>query len=270
MLELTEPMISVRQISKSFGALDVLKGMSFDVRKGTTSVLLGRSGSGKSTMLRCLNLLEYWHSGTIEIDGKVIEAAGADARPKGWRTRDEIALRRRVGMVFQQFNLFPHLTALQNVLVGPLRLLKMSRSESQDLALSLLAEVGLAEKRDVYPAFLSGGQQQRVAIARALAMRPDVLLLDEVTSALDPELVGEVLEVIIGLKARGLTMVCVTHEMHFAGDVADEVLFMEAGSVVERGTPLQVLQDPQTAQMQRFLSRFHRGRGPGHGADANQ
>src|SRR6187402_3114081 len=159
MLELTEPMISVRHISKSFGTLDVLKDMSFDVQKGTTSVLLGRSGSGKSTMLRCLNLLEYWQSGTIEIDGKVIEAAGTDARPKGWRKQDETVLRRRVGMVFQQFNLFPHLTALQNVLVGPLRLLKMSKSESHDLALSLLAEVGLAEKRDVYPAASSSASR---------------------------------------------------------------------------------------------------------------
>ena len=253
-------MISVRQLHKSFGALNVLNNMSFDVQKGTTSVLLGRSGSGKSTMLRCLNLLEYWQSGTVEIDGKLIEGGRGDARPKGWRSQDETALRRRVGMVFQQFNLFPHLTALENVLVGPLRLLKLSKSESHDLALSLLADVGLAEKRDVYPAFLSGGQQQRVAIARALAMRPHVLLLDEVTSALDPELVGEVLEVIIGLKTRGLTMVCVTHEMHFADDVADEVLFMEAGTIVERGPPNRVLHDPQTAQMQRFLSRFHRGR----------
>lgn len=260
MLELNEPMISVRQVEKSFEALNVLKNMSFDVQKGTTSVLLGRSGSGKSTMLRCLNLLEYWESGSIAIDGKVIVGIGGDKRPKGWRAGDETALRRRVGMVFQQFNLFPHLTVLENVLVGPLRLLKMGRSESHDLALSLLDDVGLAEKRGVYPTFLSGGQQQRVAIARALAMRPHVLLLDEVTSALDPELVGEVLEVIIRLKARGLTMVCVTHEMHFAADVADEVLFMEAGTVVERGAPAQVLHDPQTAQMRRFLSRFHRGR----------
>lgn len=263
-------MISARHVSKSFGALNVLKDMSFDVRKGTTSVLLGRSGSGKSTMLRCLNLLEYWQSGSIEIDGKVIEAAGTDGRPKGWRKQDETLLRRRVGMVFQQFNLFPHLTALQNVLVGPLRLLKMSKGESQDLALSLLAEVGLEEKRDVYPAFLSGGQQQRVAIARALAMRPHVLLLDEVTSALDPELVGEVLEVIISLKARGLTMVCVTHEMHFAEDVADEVIFMEGGSVVERGGPDQILHDPQTAQLRRFLSRFHRSRGASQGVGVSQ
>ena len=253
-------MISVQKLNKSFGALDVLKDMSFDVRKGTTSVLLGRSGSGKSTMLRCLNLLEYWQSGTVEIDGKLIEAAGDSVRPKGWRPQDETALRRRVGMVFQQFNLFPHLTALENVLVGPRQLLKVDKRESQDLALSLLADVGLADKRDAYPAFLSGGQQQRVAIARALAMRPHVLLLDEVTSALDPELVGEVLDVIVDLKARGLTMVCVTHEMHFAEDVADEVIFMEAGSVVEQGPPAQILQAPETAQMKRFLSRFHRGR----------
>jgi polar amino acid transport system ATP-binding protein len=254
-------MITVQRLSKSFGHLEVLKDLSFDVPNGTTSVLLGRSGSGKSTMLRCINLLEHWHAGEIFIDGQRL---GKDTLPGGavraWSTRQEAALRRRVGMVFQQFNLFPHMTVLQNVMVGPERLQRIGSTESKALALALLEQVGLSDKRDQYPAFLSGGQQQRVAIARALAMKPDILLLDEVTSALDPELVGEVLEVIVDLKRRGLTMVCVTHEMHFAEDVADEVIFMESGVVVERGTPRQVLHNPQTGQMQKFLSRFHQGR----------
>jgi polar amino acid transport system ATP-binding protein len=251
-------MISVRNLSKSFGTNAVLKDLSFDVPEGKTAVLLGRSGSGKSTMLRCLNLLEHWDGGEIEIAGaplgKTVNAAGQSRR---WNAKEEAAARQRIGMVFQQFNLFPHMTVLQNVMCGPRRILGQDEASSRKLALELLEQVGLSEKQGAYPAFLSGGQQQRVAIARALAMRPSVLLLDEITSALDPELVGEVLEVVRDLKQRGLTMVCVTHEIHFAQDVADHVIFMEEGQVVEEGPPEAILRDPKTERLRKFLSRFH-------------
>jgi polar amino acid transport system ATP-binding protein len=251
-------MISVRNLSKSFGPNQVLKNLSFDVPPGRTAVLLGRSGSGKSTMLRCLNLLEHWDGGEIEIDG---EPLGRSRRPDGqwkpWNSREEAEARQRIGMVFQQFNLFPHMTVLQNVMCGPVRILGEDAAKARPAALALLEQVGLAAKQDAYPAFLSGGQQQRVAIARALAMRPQVLLLDEITSALDPELVGEVLEVVRDLKRSGLTMVCVTHEIHFAQDVADHVIFMEDGQVVEEGPPDAILVDPATERLGKFLTRFH-------------
>ena len=252
-------MISVRNLSKSFGANAVLKDISFDVAKGKTAVLLGKSGSGKSTMLRCLNMLEHWDSGHVEIDG----AALGRTRPPGggdwrrWNPREEAQARQRIGMVFQQFNLFPHMTVLQNVMCGPKRILGKDDAASKKIALALLDQVGLVEKQAAYPAFLSGGQQQRVAIARALAMEPTVLLLDEITSALDPELVGEVLEVVRDLKRRGLTMVCVTHEIHFAEDVADQVIFMEEGLVVEEGPPESILANPRTERLRKFLTRFH-------------
>jgi polar amino acid transport system ATP-binding protein len=251
-------MISVRNLSKSFGTNAVLKNLSFEVPEGKTAVLLGRSGSGKSTMLRCLNLLEHWDGGEIEIAGaplgKTVDAAGKTRR---WNSKEEAAARQRIGMVFQQFNLFPHMTVLQNVMCGPRRILGQDEASSKKLALELLEQVGLSQKQRDYPAFLSGGQQQRVAIARALAMRPSVLLLDEITSALDPELVGEVLEVVRDLKKRGLTMVCVTHEIHFAQDVADHVIFMEEGQVVEEGAPEAILRDPKTERLRKFLVRFH-------------
>jgi polar amino acid transport system ATP-binding protein len=251
-------MISVRNLSKSFGANAVLKDISFDVAKGKTAVLLGKSGSGKSTMLRCLNLLEHWDSGHVEIAGAALgrtRQAGGDWRR--WNAREEAGARQRIGMVFQQFNLFPHMTVLQNVMCGPKRILGKDEATSKKIALALLDQVGLAQKQGAYPAFLSGGQQQRVAIARALAMEPTVLLLDEITSALDPELVGEVLEVVRDLKRRGLTMVCVTHEIHFAEDVADQVIFMEDGLVVEEGPPESILANPGTERLRKFLTRFH-------------
>ncbi|NYT37276.1 amino acid ABC transporter ATP-binding protein [Allopusillimonas soli] len=251
-------MISVRNITKSFGGVEVLQGLSFDVPRGKTAVLLGRSGSGKSTMLRCLNLLEHWDSGEIEVDGRSLGGERlADGKWRRWSSREQAQARQHIGMVFQQFNLFPHMTVLQNVMCGPRKILKKGVEESRTIAMNLLEQVGLADKKDQYPVFLSGGQQQRVAIARALAMRPQVLLLDEITSALDPELVGEVLEVVRDLKREGLTMVCVTHEMHFAHDVADEVIFLEGGRVVEQGDPREVLVRPSTEQLKRFLARFH-------------
>ncbi|MCW5259619.1 amino acid ABC transporter ATP-binding protein [Verminephrobacter eiseniae] len=251
-------MISVQSLSKSFGSHMVLKDFSFEVAQGKTAVLLGKSGSGKSTMLRCLNLLEHWDGGNIEIAGLPL---GRTCKPDGqwrrWNTREEAEARQRIGMVFQQFNLFPHMTVLQNVMCGPKRILGQDETTARKLALELLDQVGLVQKQSAYPSFLSGGQQQRVAIARALAMRPSVLLLDEITSALDPELVGEVLEVIRDLKQRGLTMVCVTHEIHFAQDVADHVIFMEEGQLVEEGRPDALLAQPNTERLRKFLSRFH-------------
>jgi polar amino acid transport system ATP-binding protein len=250
-------MISVRGIKKSFGGVEVLRGISFDVAKGKTTVLLGRSGSGKSTMLRCLNLLEHWDGGEIIAGGRKLGGETVNGRWRRWNSREEARARQRIGMVFQQFNLFPHLTVLQNVMCGPREILKTGKEEARRLAMGLLDRVGLAEKKDQYPLFLSGGQQQRVAIARALAMKPEVLLLDEITSALDPELVGEVLEVVAALKREGFTMVCVTHEIHFARDIADEVIFMEEGRVVEQGDPREVLARPSSDQLKRFLTRFH-------------
>ena len=257
-------MISVRNLSKSFGTHAVLKNLSFEVPEGKTAVLLGRSGSGKSTMLRCLNLLEHWDGGDVEIAGQPLgRSVDATGKSRRWNTREEAEARQRIGMVFQQFNLFPHMTVLQNVMCGPRKILGQDEAASRKLALELLDQVGLLEKQAAYPAFLSGGQQQRVAIARALAMRPSVLLLDEITSALDPELVGEVLEVVRDLKRRGLTMVCVTHEIHFAQDVADHVIFMEEGQVVEEGAPESILRHPSTDRLRRFLTRFHaRGGSP--------
>lgn len=251
-------MISVRNLSKSFGTNAVLKNLSFEVPEGKTAVLLGRSGSGKSTMLRCLNLLEHWDGGEIEIAGAPLgRSVEANGHSRRWNSKEEAEARQRIGMVFQQFNLFPHMTVLQNVMCGPRRILGQDEASSRKLAVELLDQVGLSEKQGAYPAFLSGGQQQRVAIARALAMRPSVLLLDEITSALDPELVGEVLEVVRDLKKRGLTMVCVTHEINFAQDVADHVIFMEEGQVVEEGPPDSILRNPRTERLGKFLVRFH-------------
>ncbi|MCW5237557.1 amino acid ABC transporter ATP-binding protein [Verminephrobacter eiseniae] len=251
-------MISVQSLSKSFGTHMVLKELSFEVAQGKTAVLLGKSGSGKSTMLRCLNLLEHWDGGNIEIAGLPLgRACKPDGQWRRWNTREEAEARQRIGMVFQQFNLFPHMTVLQNVMCGPKRILGQDETTARKLALELLDQVGLVQKQSAYPSFLSGGQQQRVAIARALAMRPSVLLLDEITSALDPELVGEVLEVVRDLKQRGLTMVCVTHEIHFAQDVADHVIFMEDGQLVEEGRPDVILAQPNTERLRKFLSRFH-------------
>jgi len=250
-------MIEVKELRKSFGALEVLKGVSFGVEKGEVVVTLGPSGSGKSTMLRCINLLEDYQSGEISIDGAVIGYRTDAGGRRCVRSEAENArLREQVGMVFQSFNLFPHRTALENVMMGPLRVRGVPRKEARSLALDLLGKVGLAEKADEYPARLSGGQQQRVAIARSLAMQPKVMLFDEVTSALDPELVGEVLRVIRQLAQEGMTMIIVTHEIPFARDVGDRILFMDGGVVVEEGPPSKVIANPSSERLKLFLRRY--------------
>jgi polar amino acid transport system ATP-binding protein len=246
-------MIEVHDLWKAFGPLAVLKGISLEVPRGSAVALIGPSGSGKSTLLRCINLLEQPERGRVRVGDQVIDCAGT----KLPGDRELAAFRARTGMVFQLFNLFPHMTALENVRAGPLFVKKMPAMEAKDLARSLLAKVGLADKADAYPSHLSGGQQPRVAIARALAMNPEVILFDEVTSALDPELVGEVLDVIRGLADEGMTMVLVTHEMAFAHEVARSVAFMSDGVIVEMGPPGEVMLHPQNPRTQAFLGRFH-------------
>lgn len=237
--------VDVTGACKSFGGHPVLRGVDLQVRSGDVLVLIGPSGAGKSTFLRCLNGLEKLDSGQITVAGEVLRYKESSLN----RTR------RHVGMVFQSFNLFPHWTALENVMSGPVHVLKRPRRTAEVAAAELLARVGLAEKANAYPNSLSGGQQQRVAIARALAMEPDLMLFDEPTSALDPELVGEVLEVMRDLAASGMTMVVVTHEMRFARRVADQVVLMVDGSIAERGTPGQVLENPRTERARQFLSQ---------------
>jgi ABC-type polar amino acid transport system ATPase subunit len=250
-------MIEVKDLRKSFGPLDVLKGITFSVAKGEVVVVLGPSGSGKSTMLRCVNLLEEFQGGEIRIDGEVI---GYETAANGRRLRLPEAvnarLREAVGMVFQSFNLFPHCTALDNVMMGPRHVRMLSKAAAREIALGLLEKVGLADKADEFPIRLSGGQQQRVAIARSLAMQPKVMLFDEVTSALDPELVGEVLRVIRQLAQEGMTMVIVTHEIGFARDVGDRILFMDGGVIIEEGPPARMLAEPSSARLKLFLRRY--------------
>jgi ABC-type polar amino acid transport system ATPase subunit len=252
--------IEVRGVSKWFGSHQVLKQVSADVRRGEAVVVIGPSGSGKTTLLRCINLLEEYQEGQIFIGGKPI---GYDVESGGKRTRkperDIGAMRAQVGMVFQSFNLFPHMSVLRNVALGPVRIRGMHRGEAEALARRLLERVGLGDKIDAYPGLLSGGQQQRVAIARALAMEPKAMLFDEVTSALDPELVAEVLDVMRQLMQEGMTMVIVTHEMAFARAFANQVVFMAEGQVVESGSPDAVFENPQSQRLQAFLKRFRRG-----------
>lgn len=237
-------MISVKGLQKHFGKLEVLKGVDQEIKKGECVVIIGPSGSGKSTFLRCLNRLEEPTAGEIVIDGVSLTAK---------ETNIDL-LRREVGMVFQHFNLFPHLSILENVTLAPVKHKLMSQQEADELALKLLDRVGIKDKADSYPAQLSGGQKQRVAIARSLALNPKVMLFDEPTSALDPEMVGEVLDVMQSLAKEGMTMVVVTHEMGFAKEVADRVLFMDGGYVVEEGTPEAIFENPQNERTQAFLS----------------
>jgi len=248
-------MIEITDLHKSFGANDVLKGVSFAVERGEVVVVLGPSGSGKSTLLRCINLLEDWQAGDIRIDGESVGYFDGGRR-RAWPEAKAAKVREQVGLVFQSFNLFPHRTALENVMMGPLHVRRMAKPEARKLAGDLLEKVGLADKADQYPATLSGGQQQRVAIARALAMQPKVMLFDEVTSALDPELVGEVLIVMRRLAEEGMTMIIVTHEIHFARDVSDRIIFMDAGAIVEQGPPAQVLASPASERLKLFLRRY--------------
>jgi len=230
-------------VHKSFGALKVLEGVGFEVGRGAVTAIIGRSGSGKSTALRCIDRLEHIDSGEIEVCGHRVDAPGIDLK----------ALRLDVGIVFQSYNLFPHLTIEQNIVLAPRSVKGLAKPAARALAHEVLAKVGLAEKASFYPEQLSGGQQQRVAIARSLAMQPKVMLFDEVTSALDPELTGEVLRVIEDLAAGGMTMVMVTHEMAFARKVADQILFMHRGKVWERGGP-EILSAPQTAELRQFVA----------------
>ena len=238
-------MIDVKNLHKAYGDHEVLKGVNEHIEKGEKVVVIGPSGSGKSTFLRCLNLLEEPTSGEIIFEGQNITSKQTDIN----------LVRRRMGMVFQQSNLFPHLTVKENIKLAPVKLKIMSDEEADKRALELLARVGLPDKADSYPAQLSGGQQQRIAIARALAMNPDVMLFDEPTSALDPEMVGEVLEIMKELADDGMTMVVVTHEMGFAREVATRVLFMDGGNIVEQNEPHQFFANPQNARLKDFLSK---------------
>ncbi len=241
-----EYLVSIQHLEKSFGDLKVLRDVNINIKKGEVVVVLGPSGSGKSTMLRCINLLEQPTSGHIFIEGQEITDPKTDVNK----------LRERVGMVFQHFNLFPHLTALKNVMLAQQKVLKRSKEEAEKIARARLADVGLADRVDYLPSQLSGGQKQRVAIARALAMEPHVMLFDEATSALDPELVRGVLEVMRNLAEQGMTMVVVTHEMAFAREVADRVIFMENGYVVEEGTPSEVFDHPKSERTKDFLGHI--------------
>jgi polar amino acid transport system ATP-binding protein len=250
------PMIEIDDLWKSFGAIEVLKGVSLSVERGAVIAIIGPSGAGKSTLLRCINLLDHPDRGEIRV-GERAMGFGAGRRRTG-ADRELAAFRAATGMVFQHFNLFPHMTALQNVTAGPLIVKGVERRAAESEGRALLAKVGLADKAGTYPSHLSGGQRQRVAIARALAMGPTVMLCDEVTSALDPELVGEVLGVIEQLADEGMTMVIVTHEIGFAQEVADAVAFMSDGVIVEIGPPDAVLANPQNPRTRNFLARFHR------------
>jgi len=243
--------IRVSNVSKSFGKLKVLQNVSLEVKQGEVVVIIGPSGSGKSTLLRCLNHLEVIDEGSITINGFTIGNGKHHARAK-----EIYRLRQGIGMVFQRFNLFPHMTALENVIEGCITVKGMPVKEAREKGMALLAKVGVADKADAYPSQLSGGQQQRVAIARALAMEPQIMLFDEPTSALDPELVGEVLAVMKDLAREGMTMVVVTHEMGFAREVADRVIFMDGGRILEEGTPEVIFNEPKHPRTREFLSKL--------------
>ena len=240
-----EVILQIRHLSKSFGSHEVLRDIDFTVEKGDVTSILGASGSGKSTLLRCINLLETPSSGEILYHGKDVASRGVNAA----------AYRSHVGMVFQHFNRFTHMTVLENMTLAPIHLLKKSKEEAEAKAMHLLQRVGLADRADAYPSQLSGGQKQRIAIVRALAMEPEVMLFDEPTSALDPEMVGEVLEVMKELAKAGMTMVCVTHEMGFAKEVANRVVFMADGKILEEGTPEEIFSAPKHPRLQDFLAK---------------
>ena len=244
-MENNKPMIHVEGLCKSFGKIDVLNGVDIDIEKGEVLVIIGPSGCGKSTFLRCLNRLEEPTSGKIFLDGTEITSPKTNINQQ----------RQKMMMVFQHFNLFPHKTILQNLTIGPIKLKKMSKAEAEEKAMKILERIGMAEKAYSYPSQLSGGQKQRVAIGRALAMDPEVILFDEPTSALDPEMVGEVLEVMKELAKSGITMICVTHEMGFAREVASNIVFFDNGVVAEKGTPQEVLNNPKNERLQNFLAK---------------
>lgn len=252
-------MIEIKDVHKFFGDLHVLKGVDMTVDKGEVCVLLGPSGSGKSTLLRCINGLEKISAGRVYLEGELMGMREVERRGKielhELRDKQVTAQRSRIGMVFQRFNLFPHMTALENVMEGPVQVQRVPKEQAKAEALELLARVGLADRTDHYPAELSGGQQQRVAIARALAMKPELMLFDEPTSALDPELVGEVLEVMKDLAKDGMTMVVVTHEIGFAKEVADHLVFMDDGKIVEEGNARTIIENPQHPRAQEFFGK---------------
>jgi polar amino acid transport system ATP-binding protein len=249
------PMVRAEQVCKNFGALNVLKGVTLEVERGQVLCIVGPSGSGKSTFLRCVNHLEQVNAGRLYVDGDLIGYRERGGKLHELAPRDAARQRREIGMVFQHFNLFPHRTALGNVIESPIHVKGLKKSKALERGRELLDRVGLADKAEAYPAQLSGGQQQRVAIARALAMDPKLMLFDEPTSALDPELVGEVLEVMKELATEGMTMLVVTHEMGFAREVADDLVFMDAGVIVERGNPREMMADPKHERTKAFLSK---------------
>jgi polar amino acid transport system ATP-binding protein len=250
---MSPPMVKSEGVHKRFGRLEVLKGINLEVQKGEVMCLLGPSGSGKSTFLRCINHLEKINSGRLSVDGELVGYREAGGKLHELHERDVARKRAEIGMVFQHFNLFPHMTALENVMMAPIRVAGVARDQARARATALLTRVGLADKLDVYPVALSGGQRQRVAIARALAMEPKLMLFDEPTSALDPELVGDVLDAMRQLAHDGMTMIVVTHEIGFAREVGDTAVFMDAGVVVESGRPSDVLTNPKHERTQAFL-----------------
>ena len=253
---MSTPMVQCVDVHKRFGRLEVLRGVSIDVARGEVVVLIGASGSGKTTLLRCINHLEVLDSGRILVDGELIGYREVNDRLRKDNEREVARKRAAIGFVFQRFNLFPHLTALGNVIQGPVHVKGIPRRQAEERGRELLSKVGLADKIEVHPARLSGGQQQRVAMARALAMEPKLMLFDEPTSALDPELVGEVLEVMKSLAREGMTMIVVTHEMGFAREVADRVVFIDQGLIIEEGTPAAMFASPQHDRTKAFLSKI--------------
>jgi ABC-type polar amino acid transport system ATPase subunit len=250
------PLLRIVDLHKSFGALEVLKGVSIEVERGEKLSIIGPSGSGKTTLLRCVNYLEKPTSGHVWVDGTLIGEKQVNGRYVHLSDRELARERAEIGFVFQRFNLFPHLTALDNVTVAPRRVLGVPRPEAEERAMAMLEKVGLAHKAAEYPERLSGGQQQRVAIARVLAMQPKPMLFDEATSALDPELIGEVLKVMRELAREGSTMLIVTHEIQFAAEVSDQVIFMDGGQIVEQGTPAQIFTDPAQERTRAFLRQI--------------